>query len=121
MSTTLKPPRRFRLALLLAAVAFFVTTTFVSTIVVRKPANASTTSSMTPQGALARAERYCTSNGRGYKITASAPVYNATRPLETIYVDADCTSTGHRTVRLLADVHSDYVWNDRDGALYYVK
>lgn len=121
MSTTLKPRRRYRLALLLTAVAVFITTTFVSTMVVRKPANASTTLSMTPQGALARAQRYCTSNGRGYQITTSAPVYNATRPFETIYVDANCTSAGQRTVRLLADVHSNYVWNDRDGALYYIR
>jgi hypothetical protein len=119
MSSTSTTPRRYRLALLLAAIGFFVIATFVSTIIVRKPPNA--LSPTGAQSALARAERFCSSNGHGYRITNSEPVYNSTAPPEPIYVDANCTSAGRRTVRILADVHSGYVWNDRDGALYYVK
>jgi hypothetical protein len=103
-------PRYYRPARLLVAVAVFTAATFVSAVAY--PITST-------KGALVRAERFCATIGPGYRVTTSTLVYAT--PHDPIYIDAACTTVGQRPVRLLADVHSGYVWNDRDGALYYIK
>ena len=124
-------PQSYRLPSLLLAVAFFGSMIVVGTINESAPANASTgngsSATAAVSNALARAARLCAATGRGYRITSSTIVYGVTSqrgaatPGEAIYVDANCDAAGKRAVRLLSDVHSGYVWNDRDGALHYIK
>lgn len=100
------------------AIAIVAVVAFGAAVISCTPARAALSNT---KSALSRAERFCADAGHGYRITTSTLVYRSETAHEPIYIDADCTAPGRRSVRLIAGVHSNYVWNDRDGTLYYVR